>query len=986
MPAIPTLDVADTMHGPTGDSGEHNEPNAAELGSLPGEIDSAPSSMRKLKFSWKSPQLLASTKRFSVGILHVKPNASSSALATPTSPGFDLSENSNRQNSQSNETTSSSVSIEESRVASLSRSFYSLKRTTKSILFLDSTPSISGPALPSSSSESPPDLVEGLADRIEAEDTDLRCRRSQSYNHGVVINESPERAAGTISRAASPDTASVEAERTGSPININRQRSRTLNSLDNPLSDLTGGNAGILASITNFVKLNRSSQRKSSVTSTVTSTMRTKDALSLMEGETPSSYLDTLLESYPLTQIISILSLSDNSFAKEAMQIFFERFFDFSEMPLDMALRYFLMVNDLPRETQQIDRVVYQFAKCYAKSAQFSEDSLYILTFSLIMLNTDKFNPNNKNKMTRFDFVRNVDDALKSNGNFIDRDLIGYLYDNITHAAFTKITPEQSAICLRALETKEPLPYPAASFLNSDQYQQQHPAVVQVTVTSPSNTTLTEKTISRSSSMQQLSIVSQQQLRRRRSSTSFLWTSPLPLDPYQYIVDRNVPSLRVTVPELTFANPFLNTRIQEKPEPTAMWTEARIQLELDSYASDEFTVAELTKIVNSMTHAKVDLLLKVPKSKGSFLTLNKFAHTIPLNEPKNIGSEYYVARVLKVGMLNRQESKTLTNTRTWKKYFCVLTPLGLFMFKSVSLFKMVYAGTLGHNKAVVIEESDTTGLLEQFQPTFSINRGSFASRKVKNLELDQIVNSSPLFGGGDRTPNLQNYTFFIYGANTNAVFMVSNVYEMRSWIMNINVVNAMNGLKLPHENIDVSLFGVDPIGNSADSTDSGDTIDTQSQVVKDKYYEIAPEGEETVDERIAAICDALECDPETFATLPGTHSQLWQQIEHMRTLQTLTPLQTKTRDSLLSAAKMVSIKVEWMWFEKCRSRMILEYLVKLKKLQKPRELASGLQLHQASIVSIASNNSTTSHASTANSNISESHAADEFYSCFELSL
>ena len=84
----------------------------------------------------------------------------------------------------------------------------------------------------------------------------------------------------------------------------------------------------------------------------------------------------------------------------------------------------------LPRETQQIDRVMEAFAARYREdhadlyvsdgtgphSSPVSlldafllcADHPYILAFSLIMLHTDAFNKSNKRKMTKVDYVKNT--------------------------------------------------------------------------------------------------------------------------------------------------------------------------------------------------------------------------------------------------------------------------------------------------------------------------------------------------------------------------------------------------------------------------------------------------------------------------------------------------------------------------------------------------------------------------------------------------
>lgn len=85
--------------------------------------------------------------------------------------------------------------------------------------------------------------------------------------------------------------------------------------------------------------------------------------------------------------------------------------FEFSQCPIDVALRKLLYRMRLPSETQQIDRTMEAFAKAYNESNPdvFSDpDHPYILAFSMIMLHTDHFNKANKRKMSRVDYIRNT--------------------------------------------------------------------------------------------------------------------------------------------------------------------------------------------------------------------------------------------------------------------------------------------------------------------------------------------------------------------------------------------------------------------------------------------------------------------------------------------------------------------------------------------------------------------------------------------------
>ncbi|CAG8578610.1 3715_t:CDS:2 [Funneliformis mosseae] len=87
----------------------------------------------------------------------------------------------------------------------------------------------------------------------------------------------------------------------------------------------------------------------------------------------------------------------------------------------------------LPKETQQIDRVMEAFAKRYHECNPDlfpSSDTAYVLAFSMLMLHTDAFNKSVKRKMTKEEFVKNT----KIDG--IPPEILEILYDNITFTRF----------------------------------------------------------------------------------------------------------------------------------------------------------------------------------------------------------------------------------------------------------------------------------------------------------------------------------------------------------------------------------------------------------------------------------------------------------------------------------------------------------------------------------------------------------------------
>lgn len=129
----------------------------------------------------------------------------------------------------------------------------------------------------------------------------------------------------------------------------------------------------------------------------------------------------------------------------------FVELFDFHDLEFDSALRRFLFKFRLPGEAQKIDRLMDKFAvRYYAQNATWpapplpntppawiptplfaNKDAIYVLAFSIIMLNTDAHNPAIKkaNKMTKAQFIRNVS-GINDGADFPDR-FLSELYDRI---------------------------------------------------------------------------------------------------------------------------------------------------------------------------------------------------------------------------------------------------------------------------------------------------------------------------------------------------------------------------------------------------------------------------------------------------------------------------------------------------------------------------------------------------------------------------
>ncbi|NWQ78905.1 CYH4 protein, partial [Columbina picui] len=110
----------------------------------------------------------------------------------------------------------------------------------------------------------------------------------------------------------------------------------------------------------------------------------------------------------------------------------------FSNLNLVQALRQFLWSFRLPGEAQKIDRMMEAFANWYCKcnpGVFQSTDTCYILSFSIIMLNTSLHNPNVKDKPPFERFVsinRGID-----NGGDLPEELLKNLFESIKNEPFS---------------------------------------------------------------------------------------------------------------------------------------------------------------------------------------------------------------------------------------------------------------------------------------------------------------------------------------------------------------------------------------------------------------------------------------------------------------------------------------------------------------------------------------------------------------------
>ncbi|KZT26496.1 Sec7-domain-containing protein [Neolentinus lepideus HHB14362 ss-1] len=106
--------------------------------------------------------------------------------------------------------------------------------------------------------------------------------------------------------------------------------------------------------------------------------------------------------------------------------------FDFRDKPVVDAMRELLESFRLPGESQQIDRITETFAQIYFAShpAEIkNQDAVYVLAFSIIMLNTDLHNPQVRKRMTIEDYTRNLRGV--NDGTDFSPEFIRNIYESI---------------------------------------------------------------------------------------------------------------------------------------------------------------------------------------------------------------------------------------------------------------------------------------------------------------------------------------------------------------------------------------------------------------------------------------------------------------------------------------------------------------------------------------------------------------------------
>ena len=157
------------------------------------------------------------------------------------------------------------------------------------------------------------------------------------------------------------------------------------------------------------------------------------------EEDTPATYLAKLEATVPRGMMAAILCKGYDEFSKTCLRKYMRGFSYFVD-PIDMAVRKMLMEVELPKETQQIDRLLQGFADRYCECNPgifASVDEAYFVAFSILLLHSDTHNKNNKRKMQKHDYVKNIQDQVE-----VSHDILDCFYDNVSYTPFIHFEDE----------------------------------------------------------------------------------------------------------------------------------------------------------------------------------------------------------------------------------------------------------------------------------------------------------------------------------------------------------------------------------------------------------------------------------------------------------------------------------------------------------------------------------------------------------------
>lgn len=577
-------------------------------------------------------------------------------------------------------------------------------------------------------------------------------------------------------------------------------------------------------------------------------------------------------------EIGPILTETDDLFRRECLHHFLLHHFDFTGCPLDIAMRILLIFLKLPKETQQIDRLLIEFSKVYYEvqcgntgSCPFwvDQNQLYFLSFSLLMLHTDYFSPKNKFKMTKNEFISLIHDDKDSSGCKVPTEILSYFYDNVTAKEFPKFE-FTSQFPSHTVETSE-------SDSEQESLKFYSPLEILRSHSFPSNPDLAPLAILRTDRTSSNSFSSYLAHGPTSSSSSSLVQDDV--DIYNHIFDNALPLLSL------------------QPLVQRMW--------------DKDYMFQLFRDENK--YNKYFAIFK--EAKGGYLRLHKTSlqklsfPSFDVLNPSNDNSTCIYLKIFQMGEIeeltvNKKFSIVSTGNKTiWKKRLGVLTSCGLLIFDhhdwiNPELIKDEYTGTSNYiinyhpSSAMTVESPiPLNGLLAVNKSQKLLKQALSRSETVDDETETRLGlgNTSHISDGQYKSDTDDSCIMRLYGSQRAKVWRCSSSYERDNWIDAINLVAACDGCFI-------------------------DSNTVPNTVVSARMYEVR----EKVN-RLQLSSMEKQRNLEASENLLSFYGQA-------------IPICTKTKNELLFHIKQLAVTMEWLVYEIKRGEINLKILEQVGSL------------------------------------------------------
>ncbi|XP_068943625.1 PH and SEC7 domain-containing protein 4 isoform X2 [Petaurus breviceps papuanus] len=144
----------------------------------------------------------------------------------------------------------------------------------------------------------------------------------------------------------------------------------------------------------------------------------------------------------------------NNDFSRNVAEKYLS-FFQFKDKSLDQALRGFLQALVLSGETQERERILYQFSKRFHHcnpGAFPSADAVHTLTCAIMLLNTDLHGQNIGRSMSCQEFITNLN-GLRDGGNF-PKEQLKTLYWSIRSEKLEWAVDEEEEVAIKPMKPR----------------------------------------------------------------------------------------------------------------------------------------------------------------------------------------------------------------------------------------------------------------------------------------------------------------------------------------------------------------------------------------------------------------------------------------------------------------------------------------------------------------------------------------------------